>query len=133
MDLDHEIRDGKLELVRPQPSGIIARCEPVTHAEEEKDVCGLADEERATFEERRRERRMPDALAIEERHHRWHAATLIRLARYIDIALAGLFERKADKFAAPLNCRPIVQLISHDDQRSAACWSISRHRLLTIA
>src|SRR5262252_6379071 len=125
MDLDHEVGDRKLQLMRPQSSGVIARSKPMTHTEEEKDVRRLADDERAALEERWRKRGMLDAFAVKECHHRWHGATLIWLARHIDIALASLFEREADEFTAPLNCGPIVQFIPHDVQRSAACRSIS--------
>jgi hypothetical protein len=41
----------------------------MTHAEEEKDVRRLADDELAALEEWRREWRMLDTLAVEKSHH----------------------------------------------------------------
>ncbi len=66
VDLDDEVGDRELQLVRPQPHGLVARREPMARAEKEQDVRGLADDELAALEERRRERRMLDALAVEK-------------------------------------------------------------------
>jgi|SRR5580704_3814725 len=124
VDFDHEVGDRKLQLMRPKSPGLVARRKPMTRTEEEKDVRGLADDELAVLEEWRREWRMLHALAIKKSHDRRHAAALVRRARHIDIARANFFKRKANEFAAPLNCGPIVQLIRHGDQPSAARWSI---------
>ncbi len=108
VNLDQQVGDRKLQLMRPQSSGITARRKAVTHAEEEKDIRRLANEELAAPEERRREWRMLDALAVEKRHHRRHAAALGRLARHIDVWRAHLLERDTHKFATPLDFRPVV-------------------------
>src|SRR5205823_6351785 len=57
MRLHDEIRDGQLQLMNPQASGFVLGREPVAIAEIPQNVCGLADQELAGPEERRRERR----------------------------------------------------------------------------
>ena len=54
------------------------------------------------------------ARALEHRHHPLHAAPGPALARDIDIRRARRFERKAHKLAAPLDARPIVELVRHN-------------------
>jgi len=83
-----------------------------TLTKEWEDVRGLADDELASLEERRRVRRMRGTLAFEQPLHRGHAG-LARLTRHIDIVCAGLFQREADKFAAALDGRPVVELVAH--------------------
>ena len=51
--------------------------------------------------------------AFEHRRHALYAAPRRALPRDIDISRAGRFEREAHKLAAPLQARPIVELISH--------------------
>src|SRR5262249_46415052 len=104
--------DRELQLVGPQPHGFVAGREPVACAEKEKDVRGLADDELAALEERRRERRMLDAFAVEKGHHCGHAAPAW-LACHVDIARGALLERQADKLTAPLYRGPVVQFVAH--------------------
>ena len=98
--------------MRPQPARLVARRQPEARAEIEQDVGGLADDELAGLEERRRERRARDARAVDELHHRRHAA-LAAPARHVDIVGAGLFQRQAHELAAPLDRRPVVELVAH--------------------
>src|SRR5205807_462986 len=118
--LDHEVSDRKLQLVGPQPPRFAPRRKSMTHSEEQQDVRGLADNELAGLEKRRRKRRMLDPVAVEESHHRWHAAAPARLARQIDIVRAGLFQRQAHEFTATLDRRPIIELVAHENLQAAS-------------
>src|SRR5262249_43832556 len=109
VDLLHEVRNRKLELVGPKPSGLVFRRETVPRAEIEQDVGGLGDQELAGLEERRRKRRMVLPFAFEHRNDRVVAA----LARDVDIVSARLFEREPDVFAAALDLGPVVELVAH--------------------
>ena len=55
VNFDDEIGERELQLMRPQPAGFRARREIVPLAEEQQDIGGLADDELAGLEERRRE------------------------------------------------------------------------------
>ena len=55
VNLDDEMGDGKLQLMRPEPPCLVARCEFQVRPEIEQDVCGLRDNELAGLEERRGE------------------------------------------------------------------------------
>ena len=74
VNLNYEIGDRELQLVRPEPSRLVAGREFQTRPEIEQNIRGLGDDELAGFEERRRKGRTRDALAVEELHHRRHAA-----------------------------------------------------------
>ena len=69
VDLDHEVGDGELELMDPQPPRLGARRKGMAGAEKQQNVRRLADHELPAFEERRRERRMLDARAVKQAHH----------------------------------------------------------------
>ena len=99
--------------MHPQPPRLVARRKPEAPAEIEQDVGGLADDELAGLEERRRERRARDARAVDELHHRRHAA-LAAPARHVDIVGARLFQREPDELAAPLDRRPVIEFVAHD-------------------
>ena len=73
--LDDEIGEGELELMRPQASRVALRREAMALAEEQQDVRRLPDEALAGLEERRRERRTRDRLAVEQCEHARLAAT----------------------------------------------------------
>ena len=107
MDFDDKIRDRQLQLMQPQPSRFGFRREAMARPEIEQDVGGLPDHEFARFEERRRERRR--AARLHHLRHRAHAA----LARHIGVIGAGLLQREADIFAASLDLRPVIKLITH--------------------
>src|SRR5215204_5396635 len=62
MDLPHQIRDGELQLVRPQSAILVLGRKPVPRTEIEQDICGLTDAALAGLKERRRKRRMRRAL-----------------------------------------------------------------------
>src|SRR5215211_3998951 len=59
VDLDHEVGDGELQLMRPQPSRFVAWRQPKPRAEIKQDIGGLGDDELAGLEEWWRERRAP--------------------------------------------------------------------------
>ena len=52
VDLDHEIGDGELQLVRPQPPRLVARRQVQLRPEIEQNVRGLRDDELAGLEDR---------------------------------------------------------------------------------
>jgi len=53
-----DIRDCQLQLMRPQPTGFVARREAESPPEVKQDVCGLRDEYVSIFEERWGERQV---------------------------------------------------------------------------
>jgi hypothetical protein len=133
---DHEIRDGELKLIDPQPPGVAFRRKPVTSAEEGEDVRGLADQQIARLQERRRKRRMSGRLSPHQLFQFRHAALA---ARDIDIVRARFFQREPHEFAATLNLRPVIELVAHHvllivsqsrvcEMRSypASCWRRQR-------
>src|SRR6476620_6619220 len=61
VDQHHQIGDGELQLMHPQPPRLVAGRKPEPPAEIEQDVRGLADEKLADAQERRGERRARDA------------------------------------------------------------------------
>src|SRR5262245_2051063 len=101
VDLDHEVGDGKLQLMGPQASGLVAGNKPKPWAEVEQDVRGLGDDELAGLEERRRERGTLRARVVEQLLHRGYAA-FAGTARHVDVVGARLFQRQADELAATL-------------------------------
>ena len=109
VDFHHQVGDGELQLMRPQPPGLVLRREAEPRPEIEQDVRGLRDDVLAGFQDRRRERRMLFALALHEGDVRLAAA----LARDVDIVGAGLLQREADEFAAPLDGRPVIEFVAH--------------------
>ena len=114
VDLDQEIGDRELQLVRPQPARRIARYEVEAWAEIEQDVRGLANQEPSGLEKRRRERRALDISSFEEPLHRRYAAAFrFRHQRDIDVVRAGVLERKAHVLAATLDAGPVVELVDH--------------------
>jgi hypothetical protein len=91
VNLDDQIGDAELELVRPKPCRFVARRQIQARAEIKQDICGLRDDELAGFEERWRERRSRAALVIDDLHHRRHAG-LAFAARDIDIVGAAFLQ-----------------------------------------
>src|SRR5262249_56086455 len=81
-------------------------------AEVEEDVGGLADDELAGLEERRRKRRTRVASTFDEFHHRGNAA-LAGPARHVDVVGARLLQCEANELAAPLDRRPVIELVAH--------------------
>jgi hypothetical protein len=49
MDLDHQIGDGELQLVRPQATRLVPGREPEPRPEIKQDVCGLSDDELSPY------------------------------------------------------------------------------------
>src|SRR5499427_2094225 len=118
VDQHHEVSDGELQLMHPQPSGLVAGREAEPPAEVEEDVGGLADDELAGLEERRRKRRTRAASTLDEFHHRGNAA-LAGPTRHVDVVGARLLQCEADELAAPLDRRPVIELIAHGGGPSA--------------
>ena len=77
-----------------------------------ENVRGLRDQDVAVLEEGRGKRRMLSARSVHQKLHRRHAAAV---ARDIDVFGAGLLQGEAHEFAAPLNRRPVIELICHAD------------------
>src|SRR5262245_54963586 len=109
VNLFDKVRDRELQLMRPQPARLVLGRETMARAEIEQDVRGLADQEPASLQERRRERRIFLALAFEQRHDR----TVAALPPAVHVVGARLLEREPDVFAASLDLGPIVELIAH--------------------
>src|SRR5262245_25994749 len=112
VDQHHEVGDGELQLMHPQSSGLVAGREVKPAAEVEEDVGGLADDELAGLEERRRKRWTRAASTLDEFHHGGNAA-LAAPARHVDIVGARLLQRQADELAAALDRRPVIELVAH--------------------
>jgi hypothetical protein len=112
VDQRHQVGDGELQLVHPQPAGLLARSKAEPSAKVEQDVGGLRDHQRAGLEEGRRKRRALDAPAVDQLHHRGNAA-LACAARDVDIVGARLLQGEAHKLPAPLDRRPVVELVTH--------------------
>src|SRR4029077_12432742 len=112
VDMGDEVGDGELQLMRPQSSRLVARCQIEPRTEIEQNIRGLGNDDLAGFEKRRRVRRPRAASVLEQFHHRRHAA-LARMARDIDIIGSGLFEREADELPAALYARPVVKFVAH--------------------
>src|SRR5262249_8213674 len=66
VNLGGEVSDGELQLMQPQPRGLVARRKRKPRAEIKEDIGGLADDELAGLQERRRVGRALDAFAVEE-------------------------------------------------------------------
>src|ERR1700730_11042384 len=109
VDLYHQIRDGELQLMRPQLPGFIFRRETKPRPKIEQYVRGLRDDALAGFQDRRRERRMLFAFARNE----FRGCLVAALARDVDVIGAGLFQREADELAAPLYRRPVIKFVAH--------------------
>src|SRR6516165_8579007 len=118
VDQHHEVGDGELQLMHPQPSGLVAGREAEPPAEVKQDVGGLADDELAGLQKRRRKRRTRAASGLDEFHHRGNAA-LAGPARHVDIVCARVLQGEADEFAAALDRRPVIELVAHGRGPSA--------------
>jgi len=112
--LGEEVRDGQLHLMGPQQTTFIFGREAVTAAEKQQDVRGLRDDELASFEIRRRERNRAWMRAVERSVERLFAAAFVLgQARDINVRDGCVLERQPHEFAAPLNRRPVMQLVLH--------------------
>ena len=117
VNLGHEIRDRELQPVGEDAACLILRREPELGAEIVENVGDMRDDDLAVAQERRREGGLRRA-AFEHRRHALYAAPGPALPRDIDIRRAGRFEREAHKLAAPLEARPVVELIRHMNSSS---------------
>src|SRR5256885_12170767 len=73
-NLQVEIQDGELQLMRPQPARLIRRREPQAAAQVQQDIRRLRDELRADLEDRRRKGRPLDVSGFEYLQNGGHAA-----------------------------------------------------------
>jgi len=128
VDQRHEVGDGELQLMHPQPSGLVAGREAQPPAEIKQDVGGLADDELAGLEERRRKRRTCAASGLDEFHHRGNAA-LAGPARHVDVVGARLLQCEADELASALDRRPVIELVAHRDGPSRLSIRHARARV----
>jgi hypothetical protein len=86
----------------------------VAVAQIHQDRGGLADQQVAVPEKRRREGRVFDAASFHQVHHRRHARPVVfRIAHDIDIIRTRLFQGQPDELAAPLDLGPVKQFVSH--------------------
>ena len=77
-----------------------------------QDVRGLGDHPLAVFQERRRERQPARPVALQELLQRRHAAALgRRQAGDIAVAGTGVLQRQAHELAAPLDRRPVIEVV----------------------
>ena len=109
VDLDHQIGDGELKLVHPEFAGFGLRREGVTGAEIEQDVGGMADDELARFQERRRKGRR----ALVSLHHPHHRSRATRAARNVVVSRPRFLQRQPYIFTAALDLGPVVELVFH--------------------
>ena len=117
VNLGHEIRDRELQPVGEDAARLILWRKAELGAEIVENVGDMRDDDLAVAQERRRERGLRRA-ALEHRRHPLHAAPGPALARDIDIRRARRFEREAHKLAAPLDARPVVELVRHRNSLS---------------
>src|ERR1051326_4308580 len=96
--------------MRPQPSRLVPRRESVTRPEIKEDVRRLRDQRLAIPQERRSKGRMRRAGSVHQPLHRRDPAAT---ARDVDVFRADLLQGETHEFAAPLNARPVVELIWH--------------------
>ncbi len=112
VNLGDEIRDRELQGLGEEAARFILRRKAELGAEILEDVGDMRDDDLAVAQERGREGGLRRA-AVEHRRHALHAAPGSALTRDVDVRRAGRLEREAHKLAAPLNARPIVELIRH--------------------
>ena len=132
VSLEHQIRDGELELMHPQHSCLGFRGETVPRAEVEQNAGGLPDHQLAGLQERRRKWRRSRAR-LHHAHHRGHPALT---ARDIGVGDACLLKREADIFSAALDARPVIELVAHagtflrrERRNESALATVCRERL----
>ena len=113
-DLQVEIQDGELQLMRPQPAQLIRRREAQSAAQVQQDIRRLRDELRADLEDRRRKGRPLDVSGFEYLQNGGHAPAF-RLWQHghIDVPGAAFLQRKAYEFTASLNAGPVIKLVHH--------------------
>lgn len=122
VDLLDEIREGQLELMSPQSTSFVLRCEVMTRTEKQENIRGLTDQKIAGFQKWRGERRTVNPVAIENSHERRNAgAFFFRSSRDIEVFGTGFLKGQADELSAALDGRPVVEFIGHerDSVRSA--------------
>src|SRR3990172_3708715 len=95
----------------PQAAWFALRDAIEARTEIKKDIGGLRNHQLAGLEKWRRKRRVFNRPTFHEAHHRCHAT---RSPRHIHVIRTGIFERETNKFTAPLDRRPIVDLVAHE-------------------
>ena len=106
-----EIGDRQLQLMRPQPARPRRAARGRAAPEIEQDVRGLRDQHRRRPSGKAAQRAACAAAAPSI--SRCIAATPLAAARDVDIFGARLLQRQAHEFAAPLNRRPVIELVGH--------------------
>ena len=114
VDFLNQICKGQLELVCPQSSRFVLRCEAVARPEKRENIRGLSDQKITSPQERRSERRAFDGVAVENPHERWNAGALFfRLSRNVRVFRTGLLKGQPHELSAPLDGGPVVEFILH--------------------
>src|ERR1051325_9800465 len=96
--------------MRAPTPGLVARRQSVTPPEIKEDVRRLPDQHLAIPQERRGKGRVRRAGSVHQPLHRRDATPA---ACDIDVSGAGLLQGETHEFAAPLNARPVIELIWH--------------------
>ena len=110
VDFVDEVGNRQLQLMSPEPAGLVGRRQAVTGAEKGEDIGGLPDDEVAGPQKRRGEGQRLDPAAAEQP---LHLALTARLPCNIGVVGARFLEGEPHKLAAALNPGPIVELILH--------------------
>src|SRR6185437_581308 len=113
VNLDQKIGEGQLQLMRPEPAGLLLRGEPETRAQEQQDVGRLADHQPTGLQERRCEGAVGGLSIVENAHEGGDPEPLAALARYVDILGTRLLQREPHVFAATLDLWPVEELVDH--------------------
>jgi hypothetical protein len=120
--LRHDVRDGQLQLIQPEPFDLTAGRQPESRPQKLQDICGLRDKNISRLQERRRERR-PGQFAVAKDSDKFVDAAV---TRHIPVLRSRILKRKAHKFTSTLDVRPVKQFIPH----SHAPFSERRTRMM---
>src|SRR5919106_1017468 len=115
--------------MRPEAARFAFRHETQPGREELENVGGLGNQELAGFQERRGKWGMFQRRVFEEFHDPGTAE--VRIAGDIDVIRPGIFQRKANELATPLDRRLIVQFITHESPPEIANRFVDRLAYMT--
>src|ERR1700741_3012845 len=99
VDFLDEVGDRELQLVGPQPTVLILRCELMPGAEKEQNIRRLRHDSPARLEERRRKRQLAAFPAVKKAHQPRDAEALASRARYVHVFAARLLQSQAHELA----------------------------------
>jgi single-strand DNA-binding protein len=112
VDLGHDVGDGELQLVDPEPARRVVRDETEARTEEVQDGRGLRHHDFTSAEYRRSKGNVRTELAPEHAENRFDPAALApRSSGDVDVGCAGLLEGQADELATPLDSRPVIERV----------------------